>query len=65
MTKRRVIKVSAQSGAFSSSMSVMSLYWELQAPSADSMASTFSRATAMEAKAHAWDQAPAKTNRKD
>lgn len=45
MTRRRVMKVSAQSGALSSSTSVMSLYWELQAPSADSMASTFSTAT--------------------
>lgn len=45
MTSRRVMKVSAQSGALSSSTSVMSLYWELHAPSVDSMASTFSTAT--------------------
>lgn len=45
MTNSKVIKVSAQSGAFSSSISEMSLYWELHAPSADNMASTFSSAT--------------------
>lgn len=40
------MKVSAQSGAFRSSISLMSLYWELQALSAESMASIFSTATA-------------------
>lgn len=39
------MKVSAQSGAFRSSISLMSLYWELQALSAESMASIFSTAT--------------------
>lgn len=40
-----IMNISAQSGAISSSMSHMSLYWQLQAPSDDSMASIFSTAT--------------------
>lgn len=40
-----IMNISAQSGAISSSMSHMSLYWQLQAPSEDSMASIFSTAT--------------------
>lgn len=45
ITCRRVMKVSAQCGAFSSSMSLMSLYCEFHASSADRMASIFSTAT--------------------
>lgn len=46
ITCSSVMKVSAQCGAFSSSTSLTSLYWELQASSADRMASIFSTATA-------------------